>query len=282
MQRWLTGADLVNTLAMLRTVDNRTFVIVEGISDCQALDPHVADTSAATFPAHSKSAAAEAIKLADQREIQKVLAILDRDWVGSLATPLASSNVVYTDDYDLDATIIFSDAIMEKVLSSESDRDIRASHLAGLSVDARGLVTKIAGEAGIIRYASQEHQMSLRCRGLPVHQALAPAHDALDLEALATIVIGRSPHCSVTKATVVSVVQAKNAADGDLRTYCSGHDLACVMAALIRRWGGSASQHSVEKAVRAALSCADLKLTKLFAGTMDWCESVGVTIWSCT
>src|ERR1035438_631454 len=268
MVGWLTGEDLVNLLMMLRTVDDRAFVILEGSADWQALDSHIDEAAAVTFPAHSKYAANRAIELADQRQLGNVLAILDRDWVGMLTTALDSPNVVYTDDYDLDATILQTGAVMEKILSSYTDRDVRSRDLTRMTLDAKGLVTKLAGEAGLMRFVSEEHDMGLRCGGLPIHRALTPAEDAIDLEKLTVIAVSRSPHCVVTEAVVIATVQQRRTHAGDLRPYCNGHDMSCVMAALIKRWGGNASQLAVERAARAAFSCADLQATRLYGAVI--------------
>ena len=266
MQQWLTGEDLVNLLAMLRTVDSRVFMILEGMTDCQALDSHVDEEVAATFPAHSKSAAELAIELADLRRIDKVIAILDRDWVGFLESALLSPNIVYTDDYDLDATMLFSGSVMKRVIASHSDRESRTTHLVGADSSAAELITEIAAVAGIMRYVSVRRGMHINCQKLPVHMALTKANDAVDLEMLSTIALGRSNHAEVTHTTLVTAVQEERANITDVRPFCNGHDLVAAMAVVLKQWGGSASQLGIAQAVRGAFSCADLRVTGLYSG----------------
>lgn len=281
MKKWLTGEDLFNWMSMLRTTDQRTFVVLEGPTDCQALDPHVADVTAATFPAHSKSVAKRALELIDDREMERVLVVLDRDWVDVLEARVPSPNVVYTDDYDLDATILFAGDVLGRVVSTHSDRDQRDAHLGTAGATPDALIAELAGTVGLLRFASERDRLGMRCGGFPLHQAIASSHDRVDLQQFAVIAVGRSAHRTVGEAAVVTIVERERQSATDLRWFCNGHDLASGLSSLITRWGGSTSRLGVEQAVRSTLSCADLKATQLYRDVLAWSSSVGTAIWSC-
>src|SRR6476469_6664888 len=102
MKPGLSGEDIFAELLMLRTADHRTIVLVEGPSDCRALDPHINEEESRTIPTFSKSALERVVALVDDEDFERALGILDRDWVDVLHPPVASDNVVYTDDYDLE------------------------------------------------------------------------------------------------------------------------------------------------------------------------------------
>ncbi|WP_040600001.1 hypothetical protein [Patulibacter medicamentivorans] len=283
MQGILTGHDLANWLSMLRSTDRRTFVIVEGPTDAQALDPHINEALAVTFPAHGKDKADEAINLLEARSFGRVLAVLDRDWVGMLDQPSAAANVVYTDDYDLDSTVFFSGSVLERVVTAHSDRDSRHAHLAQCgSSTVEAIVIRLAGPIGLVRYFSDRHGHGVNCQRFPVHAAMTASKDELDIPLLARITISRSGDAKVTAAVVERHVQTEMANRPALRDFSCGHDVATAVAALLRHWGTSMSPDAVEAAARAAFSCADLKTTALHQRVSAWSNAHAAPIWACT
>jgi hypothetical protein len=281
VRHWLTPDDLVNWLDFLRTTDRRAFVVVEGETDCQALDSHVEPSTAETFPAGGSTAAAGALALLDQRGLQRVLVILDRDWAGALYTKDPSPNVAYTDAYDLDATMMLTRDVLLRVITTHSDRDARSAHLQAVGRDAIDLAVSLAAYVGVLRYAGERDRLGVNCAKFPIAGALSADRAAMEVEVLAKIATNRSPHSSLTEARVAIIVRTEHAAATDRRFFCNGHDLAAVIAALIKHWGGRTSAAGVEAAVRAAFGCEDLQATQLYADVCKWCASVGATVWSC-
>jgi hypothetical protein len=280
VQQWTTGEDLANELCMLRAAaDYRAFLVLEGPTDCQALDPHVDPVKAATFPAFGKKNAEEAIMALDSRNIDDVLAILDRDWVGILDSAISSTNVVYTDFYDLDATIIFSGTVIERVLSALSDRERREAHLENLQLDCETLAVALAGPVGILRLVSVREGHEIRCEGFPMHDVINGSRDAVDLQRLCAIAIARSKTPVVSATALQQGVEAQLGQESDLHRYCCGHELASALAVLVSHWGGSASRGLVEKVARAAFGAADLATTALFGSVTQWAEERRVTVW---
>jgi hypothetical protein len=281
MQQWMTGEDLANEICMLRAAaDYRAFLILEGTTDCQALDPHVDEVAAATFPAFGKRNAEDAIVALDSRGIDDVLAVLDRDWVEILDSPLPSDNVVYTDYYDLDATILFSGSVVDRVLSALSDRERRESHLSGLQCDAETLVVDLAGPVGVLRLVSTREGHEIRCEGFPMQDVINAARDGVDLQRLCSIAIARSRQPRIGATSLQGDLEAQLAQETDLHTYCCGHELASALAVLVSHWGGSASRSFVERVARAAFGAADLATTSLFVAIALWAEQRSTSVWS--
>lgn len=281
MKRFLTATDLVNWLGMQRVVDARAFVVLEGPTDCQALESVIDGTSAMTVPGHAKTIVLEAIELSEARQMPHVLGIVDRDLDGVLQPECVSDNVVYTDDYDLEATMLFAGTVFDRVVANMSDREVRERHLAEVSSSANELVIDIAGAVGLLRYASARDGHGLRCRKLPVHAVVNANGHAIDVHQLARVAISRSPNSTVAEGTVVTVVQEEQKTCQDLRRFCNGHDLAATLAMLARRWGSARSQVAIEENIRVAFGCAELKETNLYVAIQAWCERFGAAVWNC-
>ena len=199
-----------------------------------------------------------------------------------LEAPIASANVVYTEDYDLDATMLFAGTVLNRVVSAHSNRDQRNAHLSAVGRTPSALVIELAGTVGLLRFASERDRLGLNCGGFPLHQTLDTSHAGIDVRQLSLIAVRRSPHATVVEATVATIVQGEKQQATDLRKYCNGHDTAAALSALVKRWGGSASRTVIEQATRSAFSCDDLKSTRFYRDVLAWCAAVGTTpIWSC-
>ncbi len=113
-------------------------------------------------PGHSKSMVERVIQLVDAQSIDRVLGVLDRDWAGLLSPENPSPNVVYTDEYDLDATIMFAGDVLDRLISSVVDRAQCAAHTTGLGVEVRDMVIRVAGTIGVGRFVSIRDSADLR------------------------------------------------------------------------------------------------------------------------
>ncbi len=267
---------------MLRAAaDLRAFVILEGPTDCQALDPHVCENTATTFAAHGKTNAEQALDLLDERGIAHVLAIVDRDWVDMLDAPLDSRNVIYTGDYDLGAELFFSGTVIDRLVTAFSDRIKRETHLVSQSCSPKDLVIKLAGPIGVLRFISAREGYGIRCESFPVHEVVISTCGDVDLERLCTLAVSRSCQLAVSSKDVEATLNVELARLDDLMPYCCDHEVASGLATLIRHWGGSAGKAMIEKSSRAAFGCSDLATTSFFKAVNDWSAAVGARIWSC-
>jgi hypothetical protein len=267
---------------MQRLVDSRVFMLLEGPTDCQALEPQIESSVAMTVPGHCKENVLQALALSEEREMQHVLALVDLDWDGLLRPMVTSENVVYTDDYDLESTMAFSGDVLDRVISNISSSVARNTHLAEVGLSMRELVIELAGTMGLLRYVSSRDQHGLRCRKLPAHEVLTSTRHAVDTVQLVRIVVARSPNCSITEVAAVNALEKEREASSERRRFCNGHDVASVIGALAHHWSGNGSRSIVEQAIRIAFGCSELKETALYEGVLDWCQKVGVpSVWSC-
>lgn len=283
MREGITGDDLYAELLMLRTADQRTVVLLEGPTDCQALDPHVDQSHAHTVPGYSKSAVQRALELADDHAMSRVLAVLDLDWVDELDAPLTSPNVVYTDDYDLEITMLLAGDVLARVISSTTDRDRVEAWRNRTGTTEQEQVIRLAGVVGVGRYVSWRDRLQVNFRSLPVHAVLTGDSSDVDVTQLATVAIGRSTASTADQASFVSAIRSETSSHASLRRFCCGHDAAAALAHYIQRlWGGGGvSGKTVEQFIRAAFSCSSLQGTRLYAAVTAWAASAGTVVWCC-
>lgn len=284
MLEHLTGDDLFALVKMLRTSDNRTVVLLEGGTDCDALEPHIDTEDAYALPGHSRTTVERAIELVDQTDTERVVALVDRDWTTVLFPATESANLFFTDLYDLDATILFEGDVLERVLSSLTDRERRRNDLDELKVSARELLIQLAGVMGVGRYVAVRDELEIRFRELPAHACVDSAHCRIDISALAIVAVRKSKEPKCDEGQLANFIREQlQEEEDDLLRFCSGHDLAAQIASLARtKWGGAKiSADLVERTLRAALDCQTLKMTTFYAEMRQWASDANTSVWSC-
>lgn len=281
MQQWLTGLDLANWLGMTRLTDARTFIIVEGPTDAQALDPHIDTESAVTFPAHGKDKAEQALHECEARGTSRTLAVLDLDWTALLTAPNPSSNAAYTDDYDLDATILLLEPVLTRVVTAHSEKAARDRYLANVGRSLVDVVISLAGPVGAMRLANERDNYGVSCDRFPVHAVMDRGRTVIDVARMTTVAVRRSENACVVEATLEAEVLSICHDASSLRRMCNGHDVCAVVAALIKHLGGPLlSGEGVAAIARAAFSWTDLCATQLYRSVADWATNNHTSVWA--
>ena len=284
MREELTGDDLFAEILMLGD-QGRCVVLVEGPDDMDALDAHIMEDSAYLIPGYGKTSVQYAIGLCDSRGVTYTLAILDRDWIGLGDAAEKSPNIVYTDMYDLDATVIFSGEVCKRVVSSFGDIQTVKQHLRSAAVDhAFDLAVPSSAAIGVLRLMTKEQRLPFKVRDFPVGQIINFETGLVDFERLITIANAKAIKGSqdFDRAQVMVELKDRISKVSDLKRYCSGHDLVVALASIMRsRWNGAVKSADLAKALRAAFSCPDLSKTTLYREVQDWALRRSVDIWSC-
>lgn len=284
MREFLTGDDLFAEVLLLRD-QGKLVVLVEGPDDVDALDAHVSEESSFLIPGYGKSSVEYAIGLADAQKLDFVLAILDRDWVGIIDAPHPSPNVVYTDMYDLDATIIFTGDACRRVVSNFCDKERLKRHMTR-SGAARPteFIVKPAIAVGVLRLLTCEMHLAVKVRDFPITEIMDMSTGEPDIVKM--IVIANSKYLghdrSMDKEGTAQLVKLKISEAGSDVRYCSGHDLSVALAGIMRRkWGCTVKAEVVIKAIRAAFACGNLMMTSLYREVERWAANRGAAVWTC-
>jgi hypothetical protein len=283
VQEYLDGDSLFAYLLLLRTADSRTILLLEGDDDCATLDPHIEQHEAQTIPAFARRHAERAVELAEENQIERVLGILDRNFSDLLGQEPSSQNIVLTDLYDLDATILFSSDVATRVVAVYTDRDAVQAHGTETGLAPLQCAVRMAAVLGSLRFISHRDGLSLFTRDLPIEAVVASSHDEVDASRLALIVASKSGGASLTAADIEGKLVGELPLEHPPERLCSGRDLAGIIAWLMRKkWGaGAVGKNNVAATIRAALSCDVLKASSLYREVQAWAEAHGTRVWSC-
>ncbi|GAB3066395.1 DUF4435 domain-containing protein [Micromonospora schwarzwaldensis] len=279
----LTPDVLLMEIEMLRTKDQRTILLVEGPNDMAILEPHLDDVECRSLPTGGKVNLLATIRLVNQRKLKRVLGIADRDWEGLLAAAVRIPNVIYTDFYDIDATALFSGNVCQRVVSVHCDGPTVRAHLTKSGqADPLSVLVEVASEVGVLRMLNIRNGWGVKVRDFPVHEVIDTATLQVSQPRLAAIAAGRSKG-AVRAEDVATAMSAWSWGTYSRRDFCSGHDLISALAFVLKSaWGGKhVGVEAAGRAIRAALSCTELKATQFYAEVKKWGATRGAAIWCC-
>jgi len=279
----VTGDDVFAEILMLRTADARAIVLLESDSDCAALDSHILKNNARTLPTWSKSALLRAMTLVEERRIKQIVGLADRDFDGVLFAVRSMDSLIYTDRYDLDATILLTGNVLERLLASFADRDSLSSHLASSGTSAADAVIEMAGPVGYGRYVSIRDRLEVRFNDFPVHACVDRDTGTVSLSLLAGVAVSRSRQPACERVEFARLIRDGLKRAGNLGQYCSGHDLAAAISHMVRtQWGnGRVSKDLIERSARAAFDCESLRATEFYEKVNIWALEADAAIWAC-
>ena len=283
MIEYLSGDDIYVSILLLRgSPPERTLLLVEGPSDSACLASHLDNSNTETITCFGSRNLDGAMALVDRFSIPGVVAIRDSDWIGILNFPAPSANVVLTDLYDLDASIMLVTEIGDRLCRTFGDPTTVDNNCSSHGETSPVmLAVRIATDIGLLRLVSERHNLELALRDFPVHEVMDPTNGLISREKLVALAIQRSSGARCTADEVLGYMASEPT---ELtQRLCSGHDLSAVLSVLIYRdWGGSKVPKTfMTKAARAALACTELWSLKFYSDVADWESSTGWIVWKC-
>ncbi|MFJ3123178.1 hypothetical protein ACIPJO_09630 [Streptomyces sp. NPDC086993] len=283
MKNLLTGSDVFNHMAMLRSGTGKAYIFVEGGDDCGLIDSHLDRPNCDTVPSGGKVAVAEAIGIAESQGLSGVAAVLDRDWVGILQSETSTGRVFYTDFYDIDSLAFSRNRNVDGFISNFARKELvsqLAASLSGMSI--WDVVIRIAFPIGVLRFLSEGNSWGLHLRDFPVHEVLDGEFTGIDSDALICEALGRSKKAKVSSEELKVRLDEEILRISDRYRYCSGHDLMAALAALVRhRLGSQVSAKVAGATIRAAFSCDDARQSNLFSSLARWGREEGISVLTC-
>lgn len=285
MQSFVTGDDLYAHVLLLRAVDPRAVLLMEGPSDCAVVDPHLNSDQIQSLPAHGKESLLRCIEIADIQGERNVLGVADRDFDIEFGFQVVSKNLVYTDAYDMDTLVCYTGSVLSRAISAASHRETRIRHLTAHAIsDPRTIVECSAGALSAVRFLSMRDGLGLNLDRFPMHAVVKPPSGEVDLERMIDIAISRSSQTVATRSRIVAEVESiRDKHSKALRYFIRGHDFhACLAVQISQFWGGTKlSVERIAVVLRAAMGCLDLMGTTLFDQIRTWGHTRGINVWSC-
>ncbi|MFF3444012.1 hypothetical protein [Streptosporangium sp. NPDC002721] len=284
MRERLTADDLYAYVLMLKPVEKRAILIVEGDSDDAALAGHINDDEVNVIPGYGKGIIERVMSMVNDAGMREVGAVLDRDFGDIVTGDSPPLNTFYSDMYDLDATIFLSGSLCERVANNFSSVDAVRSITVSLGcVSIEQAVISLALPLGVLRLISVRDGLGLRLQDFPLGEVVADDCRMVDIEQLTVKAIQRSNDQVARGPKDLAADLMTELLDiSDPKRMCSGHDLVRSLSVLLRKKSGvSMRPDTLERAFRAAFSCDLLCRTILYAEVGAWGRKMGREVWAC-
>lgn len=282
MKKMIDGDVVFAEILMLRRIDSRAVVLVEGIQDVGILDPHLNESACRTQVAHGKKAVLKAIELARNAGMANVYAVVDRDLDFEESSSEPCAQISISENYDLVADAIVNCSIVTaQVVANFADRDMHQQYVRSRSTTLIELLVAISTPLAILRYLSVKNNYGLNLKNFPIESLVKAYETGALLKEAVRIAIHRSKNSTITENDLYSTASL-HPKDGITR-LCNGHDLVGALATLMRiRWGGNSVGYDViSRSVGSAVGCHCVQKLAVYRDLANWGADIGLSVWEC-
>lgn len=254
-------------------------LLVEGRSDCGFFRKLTCPRSCRLYDA-KKVLARQTAKLATELDVPGIVALVDRDHDHIFERMSTCENLIYTDENDLEITIIKSKAFVG-FLHEYLDYDRQSSILAVAGYESLSqFLLDMIGIVGVLRYLSEAKNWGLRFRDLAVETIFDRSKMCIVPELLVKQVHDASPEVRVTKSDAIQELQCKVESVVNISDFATGHDATKLLALLLssKIWGNydvSIESLQIERELRLCFTSEFFRSTKMYQGLSTWERNPG-------
>jgi hypothetical protein len=270
------AATIAAEIVMLRNaIVDKTILILEGPSDEKLLGNFIREERCEIVISWGCENALGAMQILRQRTLAGVLCIVDSDYDEFLGKSNAATDVLLTDEHDLETMLIRSKAF-DKVLR-ELASNSKLANLTAQRLDARLLLRDAIHPLGILRLYSLSQSLYLKFEGLRF-RFLDRKTMKSDVVAMVKEVYANSQKVKQSYDEDYSFISYWQSKEHDPWRMCCGHDLAVALGKALQSFmgtqnAGNVSSDQIESRLRLAYRPADFRNTKLFEHIRAWEKS---------
>lgn len=282
MRDALNTTSIKNTVGMLRNYDDKSILLLEGHSDLVALADAINRATCQPLVAGGKIEAIEAVEWSDGQGFKGVLALVDLDLVDLVEERSRSSNVFYTDSYDLDSLTFFEEGIVERCIEAMCSLDRHGSvEDAGAShAEVKNKAVCMAGLVGRFRLYSARDGRFISLDKFPFGEVYKGVDLALNVDKLRGVMLGRLKEISDAEQIFEDWLRRADIETTPIERVCQGHDLYRSLSLIISKVHGQNHRGEVwERIARSHLKIEHFRSTQFYAAIVSWCTANKRTVW---
>lgn len=280
----VTGESIVAEIDMQRQVSPGSVVLlIEGPDDYALLQAHIDWSCVRLLITNGAENLEVALAKAEAQSIARVLAIRDRDFIGVLRPTPESENLVLTDRYDLEASLLLASDVLDRLVPQLTDMETLQAEIGTFdkAVISQRLVNLAEGVA-VARMEGLRLSLGISLSDFPIHEVLASDPHDPDLEKLCRVAAS-APDSTVDWAELHRLLsEAMEEAAYSAEQIVCGHDLLNILRYLAHRlWGGEKLGYDVVARIfRASVTKESLKCLSLYEISDSWAAANGVRVWA--
>jgi len=266
----VTPDRIANQVRMRRSSHKGSFLIVEGRSDKLVYERFIDGTNCEFSIASGKDNAVAAIRILEQDNFAGVLAIIDADFCRLELNLPSSSNLLLTDEHDLEMMLLKSLAL-DKVLSERGSED----KINNFGQDIRLTLLERGKKIGYLRWVSFKENLSLKFEELSFSRFIDKATLVIDTGKLIKAVKDHSQKFALREQDIQNSIETLEKAAYDPWQVCCGHDIICILSIGLSKVWGSWKTNEIrsdilERELRLAYEYAYFRSTQLYQSIQQW------------
>jgi len=243
------------------------FLFVEGSRDVVLFRKFINRSTCQLYTCNGKFNIIGAIEILNERNFERALGIIDKDFDNILNITYVIANLISTDFHDIEISIIESNALMH-VIETHCDGE-KLGKLEAQNGPIKTVLYSLAKDIGYLKLANKIHNLGLVFKPEQVDGrhlnysnfidtlTLTFKGDPLLVETVFNYSINKSPNCSSTKIIAEKLIEVKAMADFDEKHLCNGHDITFIIQlALKKKLGSTSSAELSQKRIELDLSFA--------------------------
>jgi hypothetical protein len=270
MREFITPDRIANQVRMRRSSHKGSFLIVEGRSDKLVYERFIDRTNCEFSIASGKENAVSAIRILEQDNFAGVLAIIDADFCRLEGNLHSSSNLLLTDDHDLEMMLLKSLAL-EKVISERGSED----KINKFGQNIRLTLLESGKRIGYLRWVSLKDNLFLKFEELSFSKFIDKATLVIDTGKLIKAVKDHSQKLALREQDIQKSIETLEETARDPWQLCCGHDIICILSIGLSKVWGSWKTNEIrpdilERELRLAYEDSYFRSTQLYQLIQQW------------
>lgn len=280
----INGISIANNIRMLRPTHEGSFLLVEGSTDAGVMKGFCESDNCMIVVCVNRSNLIDAMNELGKSDFPGIVALADRDYATLTGYPVVNGKVVYTDENDLEMTILHSPALCEVLEAFGSEAKVEA--VTG-SIDGKivELLCESASVVGTLRLLSQRNGWNLRFEKM-TYQFKRGKSFSLDERATVQHLLGRSEMWGkLDEEMLVTEVENRDQLCREHRELCNGHDCVHVLGKALRGAIGNEEGFAnpkgvarLEAVLRLAYKFRHFRSSRVYDEIREWEKSTGYKV----
>ena len=272
----IDGISIANNIRLLRSTHQGSFLLVEGSTDAGVMKGFCQSEHCIIVVCVNRSNLIDAMNELGKSIFPGIIALADRDYATFTGFPRVQGKVVYTDENDLELTILHSPALSEvlEAFASKTKIDKTARESKREIVE---LLCESASVVGTLRLMSHRKGWNLRFEEM-TYQFKRGNSFHLDERATVKHLLGRNEMWGkLGEEVLVAEVENRDQLDGQHKDLCSGHDCVHVLGRALRNAigneGGFANPKGVvrlEAVLRLSYKFRHFRTSSAYREMREW------------
>lgn len=280
---YIDGHGIANEIRLSRNGFFGSYLLVEGLSDQKVMSNFCEKDVCKIIPCYSKSNLIDATNELERTKCSGIIALADRDYCDILGYPTVNGDVIYTDENDMELTILHSPAL-DECLKEFGSKDKIDKITKSKNYSVVELICESASVIGAIRLLSQLEKWNLIFNNLKLKYKKGNSF-YLDKKKTVNYVLGKNQQWKIDIDIVMSKVNELMEKSVPLKNYCNGHDCIRILGkALCKEIGSKDSfkddkgAENLESTLRLTYKFRHFKLTNMYRDLRKWEKSTGYSV----